>query len=94
MNPEYITLKFNNTIWTIEDICKLLKSIEDEEGVIGFRSIYFEVDEKPIIKIMVDTTVYTTVERCSDCGRLLSPDEMVECSNCLDQSYLRATSNE
>jgi hypothetical protein len=38
------------TVWSLENIIKLLKQIEATDGFVGFQRIVFEVDEYPIIE--------------------------------------------
>lgn len=40
------------TVWSMENIIKLLKQIEKVDGFIGFKQIHFEVNEYPVIEYL------------------------------------------
>jgi len=52
MNEVIRKVVVEETIWSLENIIKLLKQIEATEGFMGFKSIHFEVNEYPVIEYL------------------------------------------
>lgn len=48
------TISVQSTVWSSEDIYKLLKEIEKEQGFKGFTKLHFEVGEFPSITYFVN----------------------------------------
>lgn len=44
------------TVWSMENIIKLLKQIEKVDGFVGFKQIHFEVNEYPVIEYISKLT--------------------------------------